>query len=82
MVIVRLQMEKLELKARRIRNPDGGTYTTRQLREMVSDLGLLLAQVIVVFASFHPDNSHYAPRNRFHLNQELGKRRDNQFSYS
>jgi hypothetical protein len=41
--IVRLQKEKLKLEARRtgtlrrIHNPDGGTYTTRQLREMLSD---------------------------------------------
>jgi glucan-binding YG repeat protein len=35
--IVKLQKEKLELEARQIRNPDGGAYTIRQLREMVSD---------------------------------------------
>jgi hypothetical protein len=41
--IVKLQKEKLELEARRtgtlrrIRNPDGGAYTIRQLGEMVSD---------------------------------------------
>ncbi|KAM5528528.1 hypothetical protein FOXYSP1_19009 [Fusarium oxysporum f. sp. phaseoli] len=35
--IVKLQKEKLELEARQIRNPDGGAYTIRQLREMMSD---------------------------------------------
>ncbi|KAH7190721.1 hypothetical protein DER44DRAFT_753012 [Fusarium oxysporum] len=35
--VVRLQKEKLELEARRIRNPDRGAYTIRQLRGIVSD---------------------------------------------
>ncbi|KAF5711864.1 hypothetical protein FMUND_8785 [Fusarium mundagurra] len=77
--IVRLQKEKLELEVRRtgtlrrIRNPDGGAYTIRQLREMVPDRALLLAQVIVVFPSFHPDNSHCAPRIDSISTKNLGR---------
>jgi hypothetical protein len=67
--IVRLQKKKLELEARRtgtlrrIHNPDKGAYTIRQLHKIMPSQALLLTQVIIIFPSFHPDNSHCAPRN-------------------